>query len=184
MFIVYPVISLGPIKGNKQSVSVYDSKFGNNRTVVTTPEEAEEFINYRNSALKKACRQGLGITALATTLGAGAGALYTRYKNTNLNKLIDKINPEIIDYARKTGKDGYSLKHDFLDLKKISTFGDLSKTFSNTKNLFEKVKLTKGMGEIAIIPGLIGTLIGLVTTGIKVDKTDYKITQQFINDNK
>ena len=36
--------SLGPVKGNQQGVSVYDRALGNRRTVITTPEEAEEFI--------------------------------------------------------------------------------------------------------------------------------------------
>ncbi len=188
MFVVYPVINtnpaLGPIKGNSQAVSVYDRKLGNNRTVITTPEEAEEFVDSRNSAIKKANNNGLGITALTTALGAAAGSAYTYCKNIKLNKLIDKLNPEIKEFAANTGNKGIMLKHNFLDLKKLSPYGSLSETFSNTKNIFEKVKLTKGMGELAAISAVFGMLGGLMAACNMVSKADNKVTQEFIDNNK
>ena len=67
--------ALGPVNGDKQAVSVYDRYLGNNRTVVTTPDAADEFIKSRKKTLKDADKKGIVWTVLTTAAGAVTGAI-------------------------------------------------------------------------------------------------------------
>ena len=67
--------ALGPVNGDKQAVSVYDRYLGNNRTVVTTPDVADEFIKSRKKTLKDADKKGIVWTVLTTAAGAVTGAI-------------------------------------------------------------------------------------------------------------
>ena len=66
--------ALGPVNGDKQAVSVYDRKLGNRRTVVTTPDAADEFIKSRKKTIKYANIKGFVWDVLITAAGAVTGA--------------------------------------------------------------------------------------------------------------
>src|SRR5574344_249286 len=110
MFFVYSVPNynpaLGPQNGNRQSVSVYDRDLGNRRTVITTPDEAEEFIKDRKNVISHANKTGFALAGLTTAAATGIGTGMSYFKNSKLNKLIDKLNPEIKEFALKNSQDG------------------------------------------------------------------------------
>ena len=84
MFFVWKVTNmnpaLGPVNGDKQAVSVYDRKLGSRRTVVTTPDAADEFIKSRKKTIKDANIKGFVWTVLTTAAGAVTGAKCCSYK--------------------------------------------------------------------------------------------------------
>ena len=68
--------SLGPIKDGKQAVSVYDRDLGNRRTIITSQEEADAFVQTRKEVMQKAGKKGL-VAALGTIVtGVLIGGLF------------------------------------------------------------------------------------------------------------
>ena len=99
MFYVIPVTNtnpqVGPINNGKQAISVYDRQLGNNRTIISTPDEVDCFIHDRQEVLKDANKRAtidaLGVTALGAGIGAGISCLTEGISAKNLQKLVDKI---------------------------------------------------------------------------------------------
>lgn len=175
--------SLGPVKGNQQGVSVYDRALGNRRTVITTPEEAEEFIKDRNSVISHANKTGFALAGLTTAAATGISAGISYAKNNNLNKLIDELNPQIKDFALKHNKDGYTLRDAFLKHKDISS-SKLKHTFDILENNFKKVNVKSNVKEAVLITGIMAGIFSLLIPSIKAENADKKITNEFINANK
>lgn len=187
MFFVYSVPNcnpaLGPKNGDRQSVSVYDRELGNRRTIITTPDEADEFIKDRKKVISHANRVGLALTGLTTVATAGIAAGISYMKNNNLNKLIDHLNPEIKDFALKNCKKGFDLRDAFLKHKGISS-SKIKDTFGILENNFKKINVKSNVKEAAILAGILGFVLGLLIPSIKAENADNKITKEFINANK
>lgn len=209
MFFVYNIPNLnpalGPVKGDSQAVSVYDRDLGNRRTVITTPEEADEFVQARKDAIqsgsKKGCALGLATTAAGAGIGAAANYMMEQSKATTINGLIDKLNPEykaiyeaakakhiaqfksthafsgMMERANLLAKDAYK-KFDF----------ELRKLFSADNNSFTKIDVAKaakkGLKAGALIGGAIALCFGLFLPAIKAESADKRITKEFIENNK
>lgn len=189
---------LGPKKGNKQAISVYDRNLGNRREIITTPEAAEEFISTRNEALKKANNISSGIFAGCIVLGAAIGAAIAGKKTADLGKLIEeKLNPRyaekyqqaLQEHVQKWGdKATFSNilpKMEVLDEEAFKKYSlKLMGLFSEAKNTFEKPKMKPALLEGGGIGALGGILVGLVPACIQPENTDAKITNEFIENNK
>lgn len=178
---------LGPKKGNKQAISVYDRNLGNRREIITTPEAAEEFISTRNEALKKANNISSGIFAGCIVLGAAIGAAIAGKKTADLGKLIEeKLNPR---YAEKL-KESSNLT-EFFAINEVLKEDEFKKyafklrgLFSEAKNTFEKPKMKPALLEGGGSGALGGILVGLMPACIQPENTDKKITNEFIENNK
>lgn len=197
MFFVYNIQNtnpaLGPIKGDSQAVSVYDRDLGNRRTVITSPEEAEEFVTARKHYVNSAAKQGLGIGAAMTAIGAAAGAVINheieKSKAIKLNKLVDQINGEYKQALKNSKKGNTFILEDVLksDVYKNVKF-KLRELFSYDENIFKNVDL-KALSKTslkvgALIGAGIGAFFGLFAPDFKAEKADKKITQAFIENNK
>ncbi len=187
MFFVYSVPNynpaLGPKTGNRQSVSVYDRDLGNRRTVITTADEAEEFIKDRKSVISHANKTGFALAGLTTAAATGIGAGMSYFKNSKLNKLIDTLNPEIKDFALKNNKDGLKLRDAFLNHKGINS-SKLKSAFDILNNNFKKIDVKSNVKEAALITGIMAGVFSLLIPSIKAENADKKITKEFINANK
>lgn len=200
MFFIYNIENtnpvIGAVKGDCQTVSVYDRDLGNRRTVITSPEEVDEFVTARKHNVDSAAKQGLGIGAALIAIGAGAGAAINRKleksKAIKVNKLVDQINAE---YKNKKAliKDKEKFSTFILDdIFKSATYKNfeskLRGLFSYNEEIFKQIDINalskSSLREGAWIGGAIGLLIGIFVPGIKVENADKKITQAFIENNK
>ncbi len=186
--------TVGPVRGETQTISVYDRDLGNRRTIISTPEEVDEFVSARKRAMNKASNEGLGIMAGMTALGGAAGAAINSYLENNkankINNLVDKLN---VDYkeAIKDYKKGstWSIINELLEKENYKNAASkLRNLFSNKENLFKKIDLKTiakpALKYGALFGAAIGIGIGMFAPGAKVENADKKITQAFIEDNK
>lgn len=195
--------ALGPIKGNQQAVSVYDRDLGNRRTVLTTPEEADEFVKERQEKIKNAQRRGLVDGLLITAGGAGIGGAINAYLEKSnadkLNKIVDQLNPEYAQaYAEKAAQmkainskldPKMSVKMEVLDRDAFKNLRfELGKLFSEDENIFKKVDpkvlMKKGAKYGAIMGAALAAIIGIFTPAFRAENADRKITKDFIENNK
>lgn len=184
--------SLGPVEGDKQQVSVYDSKLGNNRTVITTPEEADLFIDTRNQVINSAAKRGWGLAGLATAAGAGIGAGVNRYfdvKNAKqINALIDPLNKTMKDLL-DSGKSVLVAKLEALGKDEFKNLQwELREVFSEDTKMFKAIDI-KSVAKRAMKMGALGgaalaACFAVAIPFIKADRADRKITQEFIDYNK
>ena len=166
--------SLGPVQGNKQSISVYDSKLGNHRTVVATPEECDKFINDRRAARKDgAAKCVLANTVLGLGAGAGIGAIAGKKETKTINQLVDKAN-ELL----KSGKS-----------KMDATFGtekwwEVDKLYDKASNSFKKISDSSKIKEFAkngVFAGaFLGLMLGAIVFAVKASKETDAVTREFI----
>ncbi len=195
-FFVYDVPNLnpalGPVQGDKQSVSVYDRNLGNRRTIVTTPEEADLFIDTRKQVIDAAAKDGWKLAGLTTVAGSAIGAGVNRYmdvkKAKKLDALIEPLNAalkELVD----AGKSLFAAKIDVLekDLFKEHRF-DLGELFSEEAKAFKHVDV-KSIAKRAMKMGALGgaalaACFAFSIPFVKAGNTDKKITQEFIDYNK
>lgn len=196
MFFVYEVPNmnpaLGPVKGDKQSVSVYDRDLGNRRTIITTPDEADEFIQYRKDKMQDAAKRGWGLAALTTAAGAAAGAAVNVLKNVKeaekLNELIEPLN-KAFKAVLKNPDMIIKAKFETLEKDEFKNYKfKLGELFSIDTNEFKKIdikSLMKRAGKYGAVCGaLLTACFAFAIPFIKASNADKNITQAFIEDNK
>lgn len=190
--------SLGPVQGNKQSISVYDSKLGNHRTIVATPEECENFIKERNAANKQGSAAWAGISALGAVAGAGIGTSKAKSDMNALNELVDKANKVLKEELGKIKVDDRAWvpneMKDFSRNLEISSavdkaarstgkFFDIKELYDNATKSFKKLEVPKTK-ELACSGALLGLCAGVVIGGLaliaKRGKKVNAITEEFI----
>ncbi|MBD5402995.1 hypothetical protein HDR58_09425 [bacterium] len=197
--------ALGPIEKNKQAVSVYDRRLGNVRTVITTPEKADEYIKKREEQVTAATKKGWVLTGITTGSGAIVGAylntLIDRNKAKKLNELVDIINPEYktaYDQAFDAHKSRWGntytfndlgIKSNLLDKEKYKNFEfELRRLFSSELNNFKKADIKtvtkKAIKTGAITGSVLAFCFGIAAPYLKANKADRKITEVFIHENK
>ena len=196
MFFVYDIPnvnpSLGPVKGDKQEVSVYDRNLANRRIVTTTPEEADEFVKTRTQVVNSATKRGWGLAALTTAVGAAIGAgLESFYKvghAKKLNELVEPLNKGLEELVA-SGKSLFSAKFDLLGKDAFKKFAfELRELFSEDAKMFKPADI-KAVAKSAMKSGAIGgaivaAILGLMIPFINANNADKKITQEFIDANK
>ena len=196
MFFVYEVPNMNPALGsitnNQQSVSVYDRDLGNRRTVITTPEEADAFIDTRKQVINSAANRGWGLAGLVTAAGAAIGAGVNRYFDVKsakkLDALIDPLN-QVLSDAIASGKTLFSAKFDALRKDAFKKFSfELGELFSEDAKMFKHVDI-KSIAKHAMKTGAIGGALlaacfAFSIPFVKANNADKKITQEFIELNK
>lgn len=69
---------IGPVKGNRQSITIMNRDNGEGKTVMTTPEKIDEFVKSRKKAQKiDICKQ-LGTISAGTLLGYLGGLIKSK----------------------------------------------------------------------------------------------------------
>lgn len=196
MFFVYDIPnvnpSLGPVKGEKQDVSVYDRDLGNRRIVTTTPEEADDFVKTRTQVVNSATKRGWGLAALATAAGAAIGAGIESLSKVRhakkLNELVEPLNKGLAELL-ESGKSLFSAKFDLLEKDAFKKFSfELRELFSEDAKMFKPADI-KAVAKRAMKSGAIG---GAVVAAIfawmiplaSANNADKKVTQEFIDANK
>lgn len=188
--------SLGPVQGNKQSISVYDSKLGNHRTLVATPEECEKFVKERKAAETHGNVLWAGISALGTVAGAGIGTLQAKSNMKELNELVDKANKVLKEELSKieiedlVSEDMKKFKKEFytstaVDKAARSTgrFYDVKDLYDEATKSFKKLDVPK-IKELATTGSILGLCAGVVIGGLvliaKRAKKVNAVTEEFI----
>lgn len=171
---------LGPAQGNKQEISVYDSKLGNHRTLVATPDECDKFVNDRQEALKKDSKRTLKTWIYSTLAGLGiggvAGAVHGKKETKAINEIVSQLNAEL-----KQGKNLAELK-----LPKKYSF-DLNFMYDSAKNSFETLgvkNIAKKAGGAAAIVGAIAFTLGILASVKNSAKSTNQVEQEFITQHK
>lgn len=176
--------SLGPVKDNQQAVSVYDNKLGNIRTVITTPDEADQFIKDRSAVINHAEKSGLALGGLTTIAGTGIGAGINYLSGIKHNKEAEALTKEFLEHLATLPKKPYSVYVEAMDFLKSKNLDTFKHSFEETANAFKKVKLKNKLLNGAIAGSLISACLGLMIPLAKISNADAKITQEFIEHNK
>ncbi|MGN0030700.1 MAG: hypothetical protein ACI37Q_01950 [Candidatus Gastranaerophilaceae bacterium] len=196
MFFVYDIPnvnpSLGPVKGEKQDVSVYDRDLGNRRTVTTTPEEADDFVKTRTQVVNSATKRGWGLAALATATGAAIGAGVETFSKVGhakkLNELVEPLNKGLAELL-ESGKSLFSAKFDLLEKDAFKKFSfELRELFSEDAKMFKPADIMavakRAMKSGAIGGAVVAAIFAWVIPLASANNADKKITQEFIDANK
>ncbi len=169
--------ALGPAQGGKQSISVYDSKLGNNRTVLATPEECDKFVNDVALAKKQDSKKTWKTWAMSALAGLGiggtAGAIMGKKENKAINVLVDKLNTEL-----KQGKSWFEVN--------IKNTKLLDVVYDHSKKVFKSAgsKVASSVGACAAIGGIAATMLSLIPILKNHNKQTEKVTQDFIEQHK
>lgn len=71
---------VGPVKGNRQSVTIMNRYSGVGQTVISTPEKVDEYVRKMNKAPMQDEFLAIGVTALGGVVGYAA-SLVAKVKN-------------------------------------------------------------------------------------------------------
>lgn len=189
--------SLGPVKGDQQSISVYDRNLGNRRTLISTPEEIDDFVSERSSVLKSARKNGLaiGLSTLAgcTAAGAGIAAALKSNKINKLNELVPELNStltNILKNSKEKFPSAFKAKDEAIEImsKKYSELKQSIKTdlFNFNKERFVKINKNNAVKDAAAEGALLGMVLGslgLFAPACMEESADKKITDRFIRNN-
>ncbi len=169
--------ALGPVQDGKQSISVYDSKLGNNRTILATPEECDKFVHDRALAGKQENKKSLKTIVLSALAGLGLGGVVGAFagkKETKaINVLVDKLNAEL-----KQGKSWINVNHNNTRLLDV-VYDHSAKLFKSTGS-----KVASFAGAGAAIGAIIAATISLIPVLKNHNKQTEKVTQDFIEQHK
>ena len=168
----------------KQVITVHDSDLGNRRTIVTTKEECDRYINEQKQLKEEASRKTAQTTLLSALGGTGLGALVGFFKGKSDTKAMDAV----IDQCNALLRAGKSKNNVFLEhssdfFRKFSTFLDdfynkSTKEFNKVGNTRIKECITHAAPLGTILFGLAGLLVGL-----KHYEPVKASTQEFIKNN-
>ena len=184
--------SLGPVKGDKQEVSVYDRDLANRRIVTTTPEEADEFVKTRTQVVNSATKRGWGLAALTTAVGAAIGAgvesFFDVRHTKKLNKLIEPLN-NALDELVASGESLLGAKLKVLEKDAFKNFSfELRELFSEDAKMFKSADITavakRAMKSGAIGGAIVAAILALMIPSKNANNADNKPTQEFLDANK
>ena len=172
--------SLGPVQGDKQTISVYDPNLGNHRTLVATPEECDKYVSDLTNIQESGTGKMLSSMALGggagAVLGGGVGAIAAGVDAKKTNALVDKLNGLL--------KQGKTENDAILTIKNCGKLYELRNLYDESKNVFNKVTNGAKLKQYAIGALPIGLAIGITLGIVKAIHSACKkrdaVTNQFI----
>ncbi len=183
--------ALGAVKGDTQEVSVYDSKLGNRRVVITTPEEADAFVKDREDAIKKAAKKGWGLAALGTAtggaIGAAVGGALGLRDGKKLSAFVEPLNQEI-QALLASGKSLFMAKSEALHNIAKDHYFDMNKYFDEGLKAFKAIDpkvIAKKAAKSGLAAGaFLAACFAVAIPFFKAQNAGNKVSQEFLEANK